>query len=233
MPSFPRHGGATAVDPRGEHGSALIGVVLLLMLMSGLAAALAVSGQTETLVVRNRVSTAQARAAAEAGLNHAVQVVVADIRQAYVADGLDGVEAALDRLLAGPDEVIGTPDTDADNGSLELFGIPLGERIDLAGIGGAGYEARVMDEDDPAREGASQLLDDPDADNDEDGGPFTDANESLVIRSVGYGRDNTSVILEAIIAPPPFPAVLTNACRRGRHIGVPADLDRSLRDHDA
>ena len=42
----------------GERGSALVGV----------------SGRTETLVARNHHSGARAQAAAEAGLNHAVQV---------------------------------------------------------------------------------------------------------------------------------------------------------------
>src|SRR3972149_6989807 len=82
--------------PKPRRGPALIGVLLLLMMMAALAAALGMSGRTETLVARNHASAAQARTAAEAGLNHAVQVVVDHIRS--IDPG--AVEPGLDALLA-------------------------------------------------------------------------------------------------------------------------------------
>ena len=47
-----------------ERGAALVGVLLLLLMMSALGAALAVSSETETLIARNEVSAGQAQAAA-------------------------------------------------------------------------------------------------------------------------------------------------------------------------
>ena len=195
----------------GERGSALIGVLLLLMMMSALAAALGVSGQTETLVARNHQSAAQARVAAEAGLNHAAQVVVDDLRP-WQANGFASVDAALDELLLGPDKVSGSEATDADNGSLAALGLGnfLGDKVGIAGAINVEYEARIMDEDDPARGTAMHLLlDDGDATNDEDGDPLNDANRTLIVRAIGYAPDNTSVTLEAVIAPLPLPALVT------------------------
>ncbi len=57
-----------------ERGIALVAVLLLLMMMSALGMALVVNGETETLIARNQISGMQAQAAAEAGLNHAVEV---------------------------------------------------------------------------------------------------------------------------------------------------------------
>lgn len=189
-----------------ERGSAIIIVLLLLMLLSALTAALVVSGQTETLVVRNHISAAHALTSAEAGLNHAVQVVIDHIADAYVMNGADGVRAAIDLLLTGADVA-----TDADNGDLAALGLPLGVPVMLSASSGTSYEVRLFDEDDPAREGASDLQADSDDGNDEDGDPQNDLNDSVVVRAVGYARDGAMVVLEAILAPDSFPAVVTNA----------------------
>ena len=199
-------------DSCDERGSALVGVLLLLMMMSALAAALGVSGRTETLVARNHESSAQARAAAEAGLNHATAVVL-DYLFDYSANGFASAEEALDALLQGPDGATGTEDDDADNGSLESvtgWGVPIGERLAVGASDGE-YDVRVMDEDDPARGDGQTLLDgDADDSNDEDDNPYTDNNKTLVILAVGYGRNGSSVILEALIAPLEFPAIVSN-----------------------
>ena len=55
----------TAGRTGGERGSALIAVLLLLLLMSGLVSALALGSQTESYISRNQNSGAQAQAAAE------------------------------------------------------------------------------------------------------------------------------------------------------------------------
>lgn len=188
------------VERPGERGSALVGVLLLLMLMSALAAALGVSGQTETLISRNQQSGAQAQAAAEAGLNHAVELATTYIFE-WKANGLDSAEQAVDYLLIGPDLASGTTGNDADNGSLEARdpgideaeAIPIGTQLTIAGGINAKYEAYIMN--DPP---------------DEAGGPYDDTNATLIVRATGYGPDNTVVELEAVIGPIELPALVTN-----------------------
>ena len=67
-------------------------------------------------------------------------------------------------------------------------------------------------EDDLALRGAdaTRILGDGDAANDEDGDALNDTNRTLVIRATGYARDNTSVVLEALVAPIPLPAIGSN-----------------------
>ena len=176
-----------------ERGSALVAVLLLLMMMSALVAALNVSGQTETLISRNQRSGAQAQAAAEAGLNHAVELTTTYIFR-WSANGFGSVEGAVAALIAGPDGVTGTEDADADNGSLGARGgidadaaIPINTRLDITGGINAQYEALLIDDDATAP--------------DEDGDPYTDTNNRLIIRATGYARDSSEVTLEAIISP--------------------------------
>jgi len=187
---------------RDEDGTALVGVLLMLMLMSALAAALGVSGRTETLVARNHQTAAQARAAAEAGLSHAADAVIA-----YLAGQADP-SLALDDLLNGPDDASGLPATDSDNGSLEFvagWDIAKGTtRTITAGLT-ATYEAWMMDEDDPDRGVAAAQI----AAIGEDGNPYVDANDRVVIRVIGYAANSTSVTLEAMIEPIDFPAIVT------------------------
>ena len=192
------------VEQPNERGSALIGVLLVLILMSTLAAALAVSGRTETLVSRNQRSGAQAQAAAEAGLNHAVELATTYIFK-WNANGFADVDAAIDALLAGPDLASGTVATDADNGSLgaragitATEAIPLGTRVAIGGNINAEYDAFVMDDD-------ATAPDEPTAD------LYDDENATLIVRATGYGPDNTKVALEALIGPVPLPALVTNS----------------------
>ena len=86
---------------------ALVGVLLLLLMMSALGAALAVSGETETLIARNELSASQAQAAAEAGLNHAVEVATEYIFD-WNAHGFASTSFAVDAVL-----------TNAADGALE------------------------------------------------------------------------------------------------------------------
>jgi hypothetical protein len=176
-----------------ERGSALIGVILLLMMMSALAAALTVSGRTETLVARNHQSAAQARTAAEAGLNHAVQVTVDYLRTIDP----DDIPNTLDALLADP-----TP----------LAGITFGASTTIAGAADpdARYEVLLLDEDDPDRGVATNIDGDLDATNNEDGNELTDNNSTIVVRAVGYAANNSSVVLEAILSPVPLGAIVTD-----------------------
>ena len=194
---------ATTVEQPHERGSAIVGVVLLLMMLSGLAAALTVNGQTEAFISRNQREETQASAAAEAGLNHAVELATTFIAQSN-ANGFASTDAAIDALLLGPDGLSGTVATDADNGSLGTRAgitaaeqIPLGTQLTVAAGINAQYEALVMDDDATAPdEPGGNLLD--------------DENGRIVIRATGYAEDGTKVVLEAMIGSVSKPAVVTN-----------------------
>jgi hypothetical protein len=195
---------SSIVEQPDERGSALIGVLLLLMMMSALAAALGVSGQTETLISRNQRSGAQAQAAAEAGLNHAVELATTYIFE-WNANRFANVEAAIDALLLGPDLASGSVGTNADNGSLgtrpgitAAEDIPLGTRLTITGGINAEYEAFIMDD-------AGAALGEEGVDD-----PLNDTNETLIVRATGYGPDNTKVVLEAVISYISLPAVVVN-----------------------
>lgn len=177
-----------------ERGSALVAVLLLLMMISGLAAALAVSGQTETLIARNHQTAAQARAAAEAGLNHASQLAIAWLAgwpNVYASASL-----AVNAMLDDPDTTLG---------------FDFGTAIAIDGAAeGIEYEVYLMDEDDPDRGFVTRLDEDADTTNDEDGDPDNDNNLNLVIRAIGRAQDNSAAELEAIITPYKLPAIVTN-----------------------
>ena len=160
-----------------ERGVALVMVLLLLLVMSALAAALGVSGHTETLVARNHESLAQARASAEAGLNLAVQVAVDYLR---TIDPV-AIPAALNALLANP-AVLGI--------EFDSF-----EELEGAADPDAGYEVSLTD--DAGGVG-------------EDGDPLQDVNSTVVIRATGYARNETSVVLEALLAPVELGAIVTD-----------------------
>ena len=187
------------VERPDERGSALPGVLLLMMLMSALTAALSVSSQTETLISRNQRSATQATAAAEASLNHAVELATTYIFE-WQANGFDDVEEAIDALLLGPDGDSGT----ADDGSLgtrpgitAAEQIPIGTRLTITGGIDAEYEAFIMDDD-------ATAPDEPDGD------LVEDENHTLIVRATGYAENDTKVVLEALIGPLPLPAVLVN-----------------------
>ena len=142
---------------------------------------------TETLVARNHLALAQARASAEAGLNRAVQATVDYLR------GVDpaAIPATLDTLL------VTTAAVDAAD---PFFGVAT----DVGGAdASAEYVVTLMDEDDPDREDFT-------AAGGEDGVELTDNNNTLVIRALGRARDNTSVILEALIAPLELGAIVVD-----------------------
>lgn len=178
-----------------ERGSALVGVLLLLMMMSALAAALGVSGRTETLITRNHRSAGQARAAAEAGLNVAVQATIGYLRTIDP----DDVPAVLDTLL---------------NDTSALAPVAFATRTGVPGAADpdAEYEVLLMDEDDAVLRGAdaTTLTDDADAGNDEDNNRLSDNNSTIVIRATGFASDNSSVMLEAVLAPVPLGAIVTD-----------------------
>lgn len=199
-----------------ERGVALIAVLMLLMIVSALCATMAISGNTETMIARNHQVGNEARAAAEAGAIHAVQMVITNL-QNYQANGFATNTAAMTGLLDGPDNLTGTPGTDADNGSLEALApcpgascIPRAPaRVALNGSPQIFYEARVFDEDDPAR-GVTLQAADLATIGGENALPYTDANRRIVVRAVGYAGSDAQAVVEATIAPLPMPAIITD-----------------------
>ena len=191
-----------------EQGIVLIGVLLLLVIVSASTAALAVSGRTDIAISRNHEMAAQAQVAAEGGLNHALDVTLTFLGQ-WQANGFATPGAAMTGLLLGPDNLSGTVATDADNGSLEATGIPRPPaRLTLAGTLGSQYEARIFDDDDPARgvaPTAADLLRIT-----ENNQPTTDGNNRIVVQAVGYATDGSMTRLEATIMPVSVPAILCN-----------------------
>ena len=191
----PQHTGRSPA--RSSRGMALVIAMFLLMILSGLGAAMITSSQTELMVARNVVSSAQAAAAAEAGLNHATELAILFVME-FAANGFANASDAVTGLVRGPDGLTGSPASDADNGSLENLGVPRSPaQLALGGAFGVAYEARVFDEDDPAR-GVTLTAADV-ARIGEDGDSTTDANATMVIQAIGYAPDNTRVTLEAII----------------------------------
>lgn len=191
---------------RSEDGFALVLVLLALLVVTGLAAAMVTSGQTEVLVSVNQERAAQARGAAEAGLNHALAVAITRVRN-WKTNGFANSSAAITELLVGPD---GNAATLADNGSLAALpdGVPAPPaQVALSAVTGTSYEAVAMDDDDASR-GLSA------ADHTRLGEPAGDAafdeNNRFVVRAIGYGTGGTTATLEATVGPVILPAILTN-----------------------
>jgi hypothetical protein len=189
-----------------DEGMALLTVILLLMIMSSLTAALVISSNTETLIARHHQTAAEARAAAEAGLSHGLEVTISYLR-GWKTNGFATPGAAVTDLLDGPDDDAGTTD---DNGSLAEFGLPL-TPLALGDLPAVTYLVRVFDDDDATGRGITlsegditeSLLETP-------GTPYVDANSRVVVRATGYASGNATVTLEAIVTPVALPAIVTS-----------------------
>lgn len=188
---------------------AIVLMLMSLLILSSLAAAMVTSGRTEVLISRNQERAAQARAAAEAGLNHGLEVTIAYVRN-WQASGFADASAAISDLLNGPDNLAGTTATDADNGSLEALDIPRPPtRVTLSAGTGTTYEVRVFDEDDPARGTTLSTADVIRIE--ENSNASVDANRRIVVRAIGYAAGSTTATLEATVGPLILPAVITNS----------------------
>lgn len=191
-----------------EQGSAMLLALFSLMIVSGLAVAMLASGRTDTLIGRNQERAALAGAAAEAGLNHGTAVTARFVQQ-WQINGFASASAAMSFLMRGPDAVVGGQAADADNGSLENFEIPRPPgRAALSAGEGTTYEVSVMDEDDPQRGFVPSTADL--ARIGEDGNPFNDFNQRIVVRATGFGPGSTRRTFEATIGPEKLPAIVSN-----------------------
>ena len=198
----------------GEEGSVLLGVMLLTIMMAALSLMMGLSGQTELLIARSDESMARAHAAAEAGLSHAVDVTLSYLQQ-WEANGFSSPSDAITALLEGPDRMTGTPSADADNGSLEMFGVPRPPgTLPVVGAFGVSYAARAFDEDDPGRGFGLSPADT--ARIGEDAVVVSDSNGGIVVQAIGYGPAGTSARREATLNSPDGESVTVAAWREVR-----------------
>ena len=135
--------------------------------------------------------------------------MIAELRD-WQTNGFASASAAMSDLLLGPDDQGGTAATDADNGSLEVLGIPRPPAtLNLVGLPGITYEARVFDEDDPAR-GLTLFAADQTRIGEPTGDVVSDENTRIVVRAIGYATNGAVATIEATIAPVVLPAIVTN-----------------------
>jgi len=191
---------------RQQTGVALVTVVLLLGVLGVLSAALVLGAITDTLVARNLRSASEVRAAADAGVSHALALVMPALNR-WQESGFVSPGAAMSALLAGPDGSPGPGAAAADNGSLEALGIPRPPARLALGSPGIEYEVQLVDDDDPQR---GLALDSSEvARIGENGLDSVDANTRIAVRATGYGPAGARAFAEATLGPAPAPALVT------------------------
>jgi Tfp pilus assembly protein PilX/cytoskeletal protein CcmA (bactofilin family) len=173
----------SALRPQSERGVALITVLLMMAVLSGLAVGFSMTGQTEAAMAANEVTHAGARAAAEAGMNRAVERIVND---------------TVTNLLAGPDgatSVTATDAVNADNGDISFLFASAGP-YPLDATGQYSYTVDVLDDDDPRlyqtvltaaqKTSMGEMTSDS---------PNINDNQRLILRATGFGPKGTVVRL--------------------------------------
>ena len=172
-------------DP-SERGIALIVVLLLMAVLSGLATGFAMTGQSEVQMGTNEIYYAGARAAAEAGLNRAIVEIIANTNTNFLA----GADCAVD--AANPSAAV-----NADNGSLAfLLGGAGPYPLDAAGQ--YTYDIEILDDaDDDLYE--TPLTSAQRAQMGEDNSDYTNTNDRLMLRATGYGPNGTMVRLARVL----------------------------------
>ena len=173
---------------RSERGIALVVVLLLMAVLSGLATGFAMNGRVESGMAQNETYYAGARAAAEAGINRATAAIRLEIDT---------------NILTGVDAVAGTAD-DGDLGFLLTGAAPYS----LDDAGQYSYTIEVLDDDDPALYNNTNLSD---AQLTAMGGegtgaagakvpdPTQDHNSRLILRATGFGPQNTTVRVSRVV----------------------------------
>ena len=178
------------VDARSEKGIALVIVLLLMAVLSGLATGFAMNGQVESAMAVNEVYYAGARAAAEAGMNRAVETL--------------RVENTRD-LLAGPDLTLDAANAaaavNADNGNLTflLSGAAADGTYAVDAAGQYRYSIRIFDDDDPELYDNLLLPAQLAAMGEPNGIDSEDQNDRFIIRATGFGPSNTVVRLARVV----------------------------------
>jgi hypothetical protein len=202
---------------KDERGTALVAALLLMLIMSGLAAALTMSGRVEVAIGENEEVYAGARQAAEAGLNAAAAGILA-LTSNPTYD--------LNTLIKGPDGLadLGNPAAavNDDNGSLSIivgqnmFGDPT-PPWPVTGTNFT-FTVQLFDDDDPNLYGAPLsaaallgMAGGPVPPNlPEDGNGANDVNKRIVIRSISQGPQGVTAQLDQMLNPVTLPAILVD-----------------------
>jgi hypothetical protein len=178
----------TEANVKSERGIALIVVLLLMAVLSGLATGFAMNGNVEVQMGTNEVYFAGARAAAEAGLNRAIVEIVANTTTNLLA-GQDGLVDAGNPAAA----------VNADNGSV-AFMIGSAGPYALGTDGQYSYTIEILDDDNPALyeslvgDWATQvgtML--------ENNNIYTNINDRLILRATGFGPNGTVVRIARVL----------------------------------
>lgn len=200
------------VHARSERGIALIVVLLLMAILSGLATGFAMNGQVESTMAQNEVYYAGARAAAEAGMNRAIEA----IRANTTTNLLRGLDDLVD--AANPGAAV-----NADNGDVG-FMLTGAAPYALDANGNYTYSIELFDDDDPALYSGTILSGTQLAGMNEDGSAYTDVNTRLILRATGWGPSNTMVRLARVLETNPN-TVITPASTVNPAILVDGDLE--------
>jgi len=158
---------------RSEQGVALIIVLLLLAVMAGLTTGLTLNGQTEIAMAHNETYYARTRAAAEAGMNRAVEQIIGD-----TTTDLIGTKA-IPNIGNGPIAL----------GEEYWYSFQLLDDDDPLLYGGD-----ELSDDQLAAMGADK---DPPAP--ENNNPDVDTNSRMVLRATGFGPRGTTVTIARIL----------------------------------
>ncbi|MEQ1895851.1 MAG: hypothetical protein ABL971_00530 [Vicinamibacterales bacterium] len=177
---------------RDERGTALVVVTVLLGLIAALSAGLGLSATTAMALAGNLASALDARAAADAGVQHGLATAL-PVFERWKAHGFPSpAEAFTDALSAG-----------LLRRAMDGAGFPA---VAMAVPGGVGqsYTVALLDDDAPGR--GLARADVPAIG--EDGVATSDRNGRVVIRSTGTSLRGASATVEAIVGAAPLPAVL-------------------------
>lgn len=175
-------------NAQSERGIALIVVLLLMAVLSGLATGFAMTGQVEVAMGTNEVYYAGARAAAEAGLNRAIVEILND-STTNLLKGIDGLSTAI------PTDLV-----NADNGS-------IGFKTTMAGgptytlSTQYTYTIEILDDDNPLLYetlSTAQITS-----MGENNLTHLDLNNRLILRATGFGPNGTTVRLARVIEVTP------------------------------
>lgn len=175
-----------------DRGAALVVVMVLLGLIAALSAGLSLSATTALALAGNLASALDARAAADAGVQHGLATALPVLEQ-WKAHGFRSPAAAFtDALSAG-----------VMRGAMAAAGFPAAAVAVPGGVGQS-YTVELLDDDAPGR--GLARADVPAIG--EDGVATSDRNGRVVIRSTGAALRGASATVEAIIGAAPLPAIL-------------------------
>jgi hypothetical protein len=186
------------VKTSSERGIALVVVLLLMAVLSGLATGFAMTGNIEVQMGTNEVYYAGARAAAEAGLNRAIVAIVADNSTDWLA-GIDGLV----------DEANAAAAVNADNGQLDFILGAGPYALDAAGD--YTYDIEILDDDNPVLYTAFTDEQRTAMEENITESIYTDDNDRMILRATGFGPNGTTVRIARVLTSDTGPITPVNS----------------------